>query len=137
MNRPRRQFLLAGLIGILALVVTGCANVTPVEGVPFTVEGHNNYKVQHTFVWYRDDTLYVEGRLSLSPGAFFNQNAHFDIRFLDANGQILAVAPARIERDEPHRPHDPFSGASFKAKVNVPFSQVARIEAVLSKKPKG
>lgn len=138
MSRLARKLLVAGLLGFIALIAGGCASVTPVEGVPIAVEIPNQsaFTVRHTYAYHYRDTLVVEGTLSLYRSVVFSQNAHFDVRIFDAKGQILAQAPARIERDEPHRPHDPRPGASFKARFQVPLSQVARIEAVFSREPK-
>ncbi len=62
---------IVGLLGFTALSIllqsAGCAStgITPVRGVPITVEDRGFYKTQHTFAYYRDNTLFVEGVVKL------------------------------------------------------------------------
>ncbi len=109
----------------------GCqsSKIKPVVGIPITGEKRGIYKVQHTFIYYHDDTLVIEGELRLAPGAMLAPDAHFDVKIFDASGDVLGAASAKLDRNEKTYPGDMRLNASFTARIQVPRAEIGHIEA--------
>jgi hypothetical protein len=123
-----RRLAFLALFGAFTLNA-GCQYVTPVAGMPITVESRSIYEVQRTLAYYRDDTLYVEGELTLVPGLNLAPYTHFDVKVFDPSGKMVGEADAKLDRNEKNHPGDMRLNASFKARIKVPLAEVARVEA--------
>lgn len=110
-------------------MLAGCLSVTPVTGVPIVVDERGFYKTQRTFAYYRDDTLNVEADFTLVRGMVLASNASFNVKVFNANGKEVGNTTAKFSRNDQTSRSDMRLNASFRARIQVPLSQVARIEA--------
>jgi len=112
----------------IVILSAGCLSIIPVDGVPITIEERGFYKTQHTFAYYRDNTLFVEGEIKLASSITLSQSIYFEVQVFDAGGKVLGRASARLEQNEKTFRGDMRLNASFKAHIQVPLAQVARIK---------
>ncbi len=122
-----RFFPLYGFAGLALLAGCGSVPVNPAASIPVAVQPRDFYRTGQTFV--RDDggECLVSGQLSVLPGYSIPDNFYAHVRFLAADGRLLADVPAQLDAGDPPHRGELRRPASFSAETAIRASEVAKI----------
>ena len=127
--RSLKPSFLTPILFWLAVLLAGCVSRAPVavSNVPITTEKGSFYRTGSAFASYDNGVLRVRGEFTL-VNTMSRPPDYVHIQVFDANDKLLAEIPAKLVREDKHRPGDPRLGASFKTGIQIPLNAVPHIK---------